>query len=294
MIFLSAYLIAKRWDLPLVLDYRDEWTIHPPGWISASPFDRVWERKILRFASAVIFVTELMRERCLATNPSISPDRCRVVPNGWEPEDFRQARRRPAWHASDRSRRFVISFVGSSVPYTDPSSFFDRFEEVMVRRPSLRDRLKLRFVGRKIGDFRDHLERARVRLPDSIELIDEVKKTAAVTEMQDADALLFLLDPFYDHAIPGKLYEYLAAGPPVLVFGDTGMAADLVRRLGAGPVVPVEDPTALEVAFDRLMQEPRINWETPQRMSWIKQHTRSALALQMLSVLDGLRQPAAG
>ena len=53
--------------------------------------------------------------------------------------------------------------------------------------------------------------------------------------MRGADALLLLLDqPFYETAIPGKFYEYMATDTPILAFGGTGVLAALVRGLGAG------------------------------------------------------------
>ncbi|HXR24297.1 MAG TPA: glycosyltransferase, partial [Candidatus Binataceae bacterium] len=285
MIFISAYMIARQIGAPLVLDYRDEWTVHTPGWISASAFDRHWERKVLQFSSAAIFVTELMRQRYLESIPGLAADKCLVIPNGWDPDDFaRVASMTPRKHVEPQ--RFVISFIGSSVHYSSPGAFLAQFARVIEHRPALRDQLVLRFIGRKVSAMEKELLAFQNRLPGSIELVDEVPKADAVARMCGADALLFLLDSFYDHAIPGKLYEYLASGTPILAIGETGLAAELVRRLGAGPVVAADNPSSLEAAIDLLLREPRERWNTPARVAWLESHTRGALATRVLQVLD--------
>jgi glycosyltransferase involved in cell wall biosynthesis len=283
--FISAYFVAKRFGAPLVLDYRDEWCVHTPHFVDVTAFDRKWEKRLLRSASAIVFVTEATRDLYLASVQGLDSKKCFVVPNGWDPDEFDQA---PAVAppSSKQGQRFVISFVGTIGLHNNPGAFLARFQEAVARCPSLLDRLLLRFTGPKIteegrrllADFRDRFE-------SSVELVEGVAKPAAIAEMRGAGSLLLLLDPFYEASIPGKLYEYLAAGPPILVFGETGIAADLVRRLGAGIAVPVNDSRALGASFERLLRKPCEQWDTPERKTWVAKHTRAELAGRVLNVL---------
>ena len=50
----------------------------------------------------------------------------------------------------------------------------------------------------------------------------------------------------------GKLFEYLAAGRPMLVLGDRTEAARIVRDAAAGLAVPVDDAEAIAGALERL------------------------------------------
>lgn len=293
--FISAYFAAKRFRAPLVLEYRDEWSVHTPHFVEATAFDKKWERRLLRSASAVIFVTEATRDLYLASIPSLDAGKCAVVPNGWDPDDFRDVPTASAHEPPQNRSRFAISFVGTIGLHNDPSEFVARFQEVTAHCPSLRDRLLVRFVGPKITDRgRRVLASFQQQFQDSMELVDGVAKAEAVAEMRRTGALLLLLDPFYNTSIPGKLYEYLAAGAPILVFGDTGVAADLVRRLGAGIVVPAGDSSALQSAFERLSIESREQWDTPERKAWVAKHTRDALAMRLLRLLGGVQPPVVG
>ena len=284
--FFSAYFAARRFRVPLVLEYRDEWCVHTPHFVDATAFDKKWEERLLRFASNVIFVTDATRDLYLASIGSLDSKKCFVVPNGWDPDDFFDEAAASASKSIVACDRFVISFVGTIGLHTDPSSFLARFQEVMARRPALRECLLVRFAGPKTAEKgRYLLANFRDQFPNSIELVGGVAKSAAIAEMRHADALLLLLDPFYDTSIPGKLYEYLAAGTPILAFGETGIAADLVRRLGAGIVVPTDDSFPLEAAFYRLLKQPREQWDTPDRKAWVVNHTRGELATKIMNVL---------
>ena len=69
----------------------------------------------------------------------------------------------------------------------------------------------------------------------------------------DASALL-VVQPVTRVSIPGKLYEYLAAGRPILALAEPdGDTAALVNRSGAGMAVSPEDATGIRRALDQLI-----------------------------------------
>jgi glycosyltransferase involved in cell wall biosynthesis len=55
--------------------------------------------------------------------------------------------------------------------------------------------------------------------------------------------------------VPIKLFEYMAAGRPIIYAGK-GIAADLLRQLGCAVTVPPEDPEALSAAVAELLRDP--------------------------------------
>jgi glycosyltransferase involved in cell wall biosynthesis len=80
------------------------------------------------------------------------------------------------------------------------------------------------------------------------------------------------------------LFEYLASGRPVLVYGtgDSEMRA-LVERLGAGLCVPAGDDEALYRAIQRFREAPVSRWQTAARLRFLQQHTRDAMACRILA-----------
>jgi glycosyltransferase involved in cell wall biosynthesis len=58
-------------------------------------------------------------------------------------------------------------------------------------------------------------------------------------------------------AAPSKLFEYMAAGRPI-VYAGAGLAADLVRRSGGGRVVSAGDAVAIAGAVESMKEEDRL------------------------------------
>jgi glycosyltransferase involved in cell wall biosynthesis len=61
--------------------------------------------------------------------------------------------------------------------------------------------------------------------------------------------------PNYVVALPVKLFEYMAAGIPV-VASDVSPWSDIIRRYDCGLCVPVEDANALAVGLSELLDDP--------------------------------------
>jgi glycosyltransferase involved in cell wall biosynthesis len=78
----------------------------------------------------------------------------------------------------------------------------------------------------------------------------------ALAAQRAADALLLLIpdaDGRGDTVLSGKVFEYIASARPILAaVPPAGMAADLVRRSGAGEVADGEDAVAVSAALERL------------------------------------------
>lgn len=297
MTFVTAHFLARRLHVPLVLDYRDEWTICTPHWVAVSPFDEKWERSVLQGAAAVIFVNDAIRDLYLKAIGDLSASKCTVITNGWDQENFSDRDRAVKISSSTAEQRFVISYVGTIGRYTDPTAFLEALGRIFASNPAIRRKLRLRFVGNLQGAAERHsLASFGERFPDTIETIGSVPKDAAIAEICAADGLLLFTDSprgaypaNEDATLPSKLFEYLAARSAILVFGINTKAAKLVEYLGAGVAVPSDDWRALESALLRLIDESREHWETVERKTWIREYTREALSGRMIAVLEEAR-----
>jgi glycosyltransferase involved in cell wall biosynthesis len=68
-----------------------------------------------------------------------------------------------------------------------------------------------------------------------------------------ADILVLVTSGVRTSEATGKLYEYLAAGRPILVIGAGSAAAEIVTGAGAGTAIPVHDPDAAERALRAIL-----------------------------------------
>ena len=283
--FVAAYHVSRYFRVPLILDYRDEWTEGTRSFISVTPFDRRWERKCIAAADAVIFATEGIHDLYLSRFDSLTPEKCRVVHNGWDPEEFEIARSLPP-RLETPGGRFSLSFIGRTGTFLPPGSFFDTLASVLGRNQELVDRLYLHFVGHISGVAVRQVESFRRRFPGTVGVTGYVPKSQALRMMLDSSALLMLNDASNTRTLPGKTSEYLAAERPILLYGDTGLMGDVMRKMEDPLVVPVDDPTALATVLQTLVsgEAPLSNPEPRER--WLGRHTRRSLVQSILEVVE--------
>jgi glycosyltransferase involved in cell wall biosynthesis len=100
------------------------------------------------------------------------------------------------------------------------------------------------------------LDRARAaRVEDRVELCAPVAPGEVQSALSGAAAGLCLIQPVcrsYELSLPNKLFEYAAAGVPVLA-SDVPVIAAVVRGEGLGEIVPAGGPRAIAASLERLL-----------------------------------------
>jgi glycosyltransferase involved in cell wall biosynthesis len=280
--FVAALLVARRFGAPLVLDYRDEWTECPFDFVSKDGNDRAWERRCLSAASAVLFTTKSHQRRQLEAFPNLNASKTHVVPNGWEPEDF-VALQRDSRSNGDGSDTIRIAHVGNLSGHATPVDFLDSLAELFTTEPEWMSRLKIQFIGRRSITADKAIK--SFAFPNVLEIIDHVGKREASRRMQESDVLLLIANPSLERYLPGKLFDYLAARRPVLVFGSKGESSELIDELHAGVLCPPGSGAALRDALLRLQ-----NLDVSRRDlivdHWLADHRREALASRAFGIID--------
>lgn len=285
--FVAAYFIAKGFGAKLVLDYRDEWTEGTRVFVQLGNIDRFWEWRCLRSADAVFFATKSIRNLYQKSFPHLDTNRCQVLHNGWEPAEFAPHEKLDE-ALSGPGRKSTLSYVGHAGPHCLPGNFLDVLTVVLARNSDLRKRIQVRFIGLKSPPATEQFSCFENHMPGILDLVDYVAKRDAIRMMCDSGVLLLLNEAHIERALTAKLFEYLASGRPILVYGNTGEIGHLMRELKAGVMIPVNDPDTLEQALLMLENTSASKWRTPARDEFLKTHTREVLAKNLFDILERL------
>jgi glycosyltransferase involved in cell wall biosynthesis len=121
------------------------------------------------------------------------------------------------------------------------------------------DGLRLRLVGPGSNAYRRELvERAgRCNVEDRVEFAGAVPPDGVVGAIAAADVGLALIQPVclsYLLTLPNKLFEYIAAGVPILA-SDLPVMARFVRDHGVGVLVAPDDVEAIARGLRELVHE---------------------------------------
>lgn len=284
--FIAAFYIARYYGSKLVLDYRDEWTIGTRSFISIRNSDHRWEPICLQKADAVFFVTKTFSELYINNFPQLDPTKCSVILNGWDPSEFITADK-ILKEDSRKNAPLLISHLGTLGDHMLPEDFLDALADVLARRKDLREYINLRFVGKINDKAKEQL--SQFPYQEILNVTEGyVTKPIAIRMMKDSSALLIINGSINSRCLPSKLYEYLAAGPPILSIGEEGETGRLIKELNAGLLVPTKDSDALERALDILVTGKDLKRDLTKINKWLDLHTREKMTQRMVEVFEKL------
>jgi glycosyltransferase involved in cell wall biosynthesis len=242
----SAHLVGRalqRRGVPWVAELRDGWTFEPIRPPFPTPpqraLDRRLERRWLRDADAVVCVSRPAAED-LRRRLGIEAD---LVPNGWDPD-------LAAIEDADSDDRPLLDPDRVSVLYTgrfgsygrDPVPLVNALAQLADENPAAAERLELVVVG-PLTDAEAELMRTDVS-PARIVVGGTAPRARALALQREADALVLLAAPARSQLLNFKLFEYLAAGRPILALAAGTEAGRVVAELG-GETVPSDDVPAI-------------------------------------------------
>lgn len=210
--------LAKQAGFPWLVDLGDPvLSFYTPGrWRRRS---LALERRACREADCVTVTTERARE-ALVERHAIDPDRITVLTQGFDAADDEPFPQGTGVSWCDD--RLELLYTGSFYHFRHPRALADAVE-------SMRG-VRLTIASSRVPDWLRDLSES---IPEKIRLLGFVPHSDAKRLQKQAHVLVNLANADAMH-VPGKLYEYLGAGKPILHVGNNhgDAGADLVRRCG--------------------------------------------------------------
>jgi len=277
---LSGLILKKLTGRHWVADLRDPWTTEELRYRTTSwrgVVDRYLERLFLRNADIVIGVTPnwVADLQCLAREEEVN-GKYELITNGYDETDFGNIPLPPLSVASGIS----ISHVGSM--------FQGGLEPILSSLEStngkVKERLNFKLVGYLHPCDRENLEISSSRNSFSYHS-SRTSHAQALQMMQDSHVLLLSL-PFEYY--PGKVFEYMRLGRPVLALVPEGPAANLITEAQIGCVVNRVDIDALSQVFEDIALDYDGFVERYYRPNWefIKNFERKNLTKKLAAIFD--------
>jgi glycosyltransferase involved in cell wall biosynthesis len=251
---------ACKHDIPVIVDIRDEWPEDYVRWLPR-PLRGIGRlalsgkfrdlRRVCRIAASLSSVTERQlayglkhARRAVGPTDAVFHTGARLA---HLPSEL-VAARVSAWRARGLgSDDFICVFTGT-MSHSRPLEATIR----AVKKLALRIPLKLVLAGR--GDLEGRYRAMSVDCPNIVFAgwVDAVDM-AALNEI--ADVLLAPYSPHYGFSMPTKIFDYLAAGRP-LVSSCPGEAEALLARERVGVQIRVDDAAGIESALFGLFENP--------------------------------------
>lgn len=220
-------------------DFRDMWSAHhlrrgvwPVGrWVN-----RRLEARALREADGLVANTAAMAD--YFRGRGVEAGRILVLPNGFDPADF------GAPFAKARPEDFVVVHNGSFRGGRRAAPLLRAFAAAREVDAEFASRAKLYLLGINRGD--DLRAAEKLGLGDAVFHVGYLRHAEAMRACAGADLLALVMSAEEGPAlVPGKLYEYLGLGRPILAAVPPGEARDILDATTRGALVCPADEAAV-------------------------------------------------
>ena len=235
---LVGYSLSKKFNLPFVPVLIDPWTDivyykSAKRSKSAKRFDNYLEKKILNHAAKVIFVTKSTKEDYIKKY-SFLEKKSYVLYWGYNEEDFKMDDGK--WKMENVQKPEVLVHAGNIFDYQNPGELWKRIRKEIESGRNL----KIKFIGTVSPLIKKEI--VKNNLAEVTEYAGFLLYLKMIEELMKASYLLVCTTE--KRHVPGKLFEYLRAGKPILAFGDNNEEVkNIITEANAGMIFRYdEDP----------------------------------------------------
>ncbi len=245
-------LKSKRPDINWIADFRDPWTdIYYYNLLGHSKYskgiDKYYESNVLEKADVITTVSNGFKEIFLSKKGlDLKSEKIRIITNGFDPDDFAFNKA-----AEPLNRAFCVTYTGTISDQYAPEVFFDVIQRVQTDFSGI---CQLKIVGTLSPTMSAYADSIGVEY----EYIAQVPHDEVVLYQQQSNLLLLIVPDIGESSgiIPGKIFEYLASGTPILVIGPKNGDVDgIIKDTEAGAVFTRDEQDEIYVHIKNLIAE---------------------------------------
>ena len=286
---LVAWTLSKLLRCAYVADFRDPWVTNPffvyPTRLHRG-INTMLERLVMSHASRVVTVSEVWRDELVARYPTLDADKFRLIPNGFDPDDFVDS---PSLSIPDRDG--PIRIVHSGILFyegKDPFPFLQAVKS-LAGEQGLKD-VEIHFVGVPVDKLEPVIQ--DMGLGHIVKLTERLPYKKSLEYVRTADILLLISGPGRG-VLTAKVFEYLAAFKPILaITPPAGALADLLSHTNVAEIVEPDSPRSIARGLTKLIEQVRAGHMLSPDREFVQQFSRRSQTRLLAECLGGAGQGA--
>lgn len=280
---LIALGIKEKTGIPWLADFRDPWTTIDfykdlNLTVIADRLHHKLELKVLTKADKVVVISNTMKSDFL----KIIGREYSVITNGYDTDDTSAIIVEP-------DSKFSISHIGSMAKSRNPVKLWESLKELKESIPGFGENLIIRLIGTVDFSVLHSIEEAGLK--SNLEKIEYRPHDEIILLQKKSRILLLVINdtPNAKVILPGKFFEYMASGRPILCIGPTdGDAAKIIFETGSGFVNDYDDKVSMIEIVKKLYGQ-YLNNQDYISSDQISHFSREYLTQQMAETLNEIK-----
>ena len=285
----TAWMLARLKRVPFLFEVRDLW---PEFAIAVGVLKNPL---LIRMSLWLEHFLYRHADRVMVNSPGFiahvtegGAKRVELVPNGADPEMFDPANDGIAFRMIHHlENKFVVLYAGAHGMSND-------LGVVLESARLLTDRPEVRIVFLGDGKEKPNMQKQAAEMGlTNVLFLPSIPKAEMAVALAGTDACIAILKPLdeYKTTYPNKVFDYMAAGRPVVLAID-GVIREVVEAAGCGIFVQPGTPSALAEVIRTLATDK----EKSRRMGlagrkYLEKHfSRSVIAEKLVRVLEEMKK----
>lgn len=249
---MAGLKIKRRTGLPWVADFRDLW-VDRPYRSQASRFhawiDRRCEAAVVAACDRLVLASPAWVDRLASRYGEGLRAKCVVITNGFDAAASPVA----ADDLWPENARLKLAWTGAMFESESPATLVEALGRIRADSPHLLDGVAIRLAG--YGGAHEVAMRRRAEeldLTATLVFLGPLPHARVLGLQRSAHGLLLAHGPKHRETLQGKMFEYLAAGRPVLAMHPEASAGSaILKEAGILEWVPFDDVVATEAVLRR-------------------------------------------
>lgn len=234
--------LRNRLNLKWIADFRDPWTtigyhkaLNLSDWAESQ--HKILEKKVLNAADMIIVTSKNAKVEF----EKLTEKPIEVITNGYDSVDTTKV---------PIDLKFSMAHIGSFLSQRNPMILWQCLSELIKEVPEFANHFELKLIGTISPEILEMVH--AYNLDDYLNLIGYVTHQEALRHQRKSQVLLLIEINSLDtmSIIPGKLFEYMITGRPIIAIGPRGSDfADIIKDTNTGVFFDYDEKDRLKIVI---------------------------------------------
>ncbi|MCJ8321272.1 MAG: glycosyltransferase [Colwellia sp.] len=278
-----ASKLAKWSNIPWIADYRDPVQSRYDG--SAERLFNLAqkiEKKTLLNASKVVFTTKQASMLYQYLYPELKLTKFSVIENGYDEGNFISLNTDTDTDTDTEHNNSKFTLLHSGAVYENgrnPSLLFQALSSLKEQKKISSENFQLVFRGISKDAYIQQI--LALNINDLLVFLPSIDYMDSLKEMMEADGLLLIQGPLFNNQIPGKVFEYIRSGRPILAYtSQNGATGQLLQDVEESYCADSLDD--LELSIIKIMKVAKV------KRNNIERYSRYEKTKELVQLLDSM------